>query len=75
VANNWNGDVNQGCGDMSMGKEHTPSDKLRSASEHHHRWGREMPLHRSRSGVCRVCLMETTCGSWKDRWRGGERLG
>lgn len=80
MASDLDGDVDQGRVDMSMmfdlgdlddlddlgdlGKRHTPSDKLRSASEYHS-WRHEVPLHRNLD-ICRACLKEVTCGSCED---------
>lgn len=78
MANDLNGDVDQGRVGMSMmcdlgdlddlGKQHTPSDKLRSGSECHS-WRHEVPLHRNLD-IYRACLTEATCESYEEDLKG-----
>jgi hypothetical protein len=70
MADDWDGDVDQGRGDMNMtsdlGKRHTRSDRLRSGSEYRHSWRHEVRLHRKHPDTYRACVMEAICGSCED---------
>jgi hypothetical protein len=65
MADVWNGDMDQGRVNMSMTSdscmEYSPSDKLCSTSEYHHKWGHKVP-HHNRPDICQACLMEATYG-------------
>jgi hypothetical protein len=70
IADDWNGDADQGrvgmCMTPDLGKEHTPPDELYSASGYHHSWEPEVPQRHYRSDICWACSMEETCESFED---------
>jgi hypothetical protein len=67
MADDWDGDVDQGRVNMTSGSgtEYTPSHNLCSTSKYHHTWRHEVP-HRNCADICQACLMEATCGSCED---------